>query len=150
MKGLHIVADLHHCPPGDFLISAKALRALCLQACDTAGLTVLGEHFYQFKALNQGGQADPKAAQDGGATGAVILAESHLAVHTWPERSEVSLDVYVCNVTADNSPKAERLYQLMIEALKPADIVVERIWRGKERPANLPVVANAAITAIAA
>ena len=135
MKGLHIVADLYHCPAGDVLISAKALRALCLDACETAGLTVLGEHFYQFDGFN--------AVQDGGATGAVVLAESHLTVHTWPERGEVSLDVYVCNVTADNTLKAEKLYQLMIEALQPANIVVERIWRGKE----LPVVA---ITAIAA
>jgi S-adenosylmethionine decarboxylase proenzyme len=139
MKGLHIVADLYHCPPGDFLISAKALRALCLEACEAAGLTVLGEHFYQFDGLSSA----LNAVQDGGATGAVVLAESHLAVHTWPERSEVSLDVYVCNVTADNSLKAEKLYQRMIEALKPADIVVERIWRGKELP-------DAAITAIAA
>jgi S-adenosylmethionine decarboxylase len=142
MKGLHIVADLYHCPPSDFLISAKALRALCLEACEAAGLTVLGEHFYQFDGLN----SPLNAVQDGGATGAVVLAESHLAVHTWPERSEVSLDVYVCNVTADNSLKAEKLYQLMIEALKPADIVVERIWRGKE----LPVAAMAAMTPITA
>lgn len=142
MKGLHIVADLYHCPPSDFLISAKALRALCLEACEAAGLTVLGEHFYQFDGLN----SPLNPVQDGGATGAVVLAESHIAVHTWPERSEVSLDVYVCNVTADNSLKAEKLYQRMIEALKPADIVVERIWRGKE----LPVVAMAAMTPIAA
>lgn len=131
MKGLHIVADLYHCPPGDFLISAKALREICLDACEMAHLTVLGEHFYQFDGLKY----RSKAVQAGGATGAVVLAESHLAVHTWPERGEVSLDVYVCNVTADNSQKAEELYRLMIDALKPADIVVERICRGKQRPA---------------
>lgn len=132
MKGLHIVADLYRCPPGDLLISATALRLVCTQACQLAGLSVLGEHFYQFDGVD--------AVQVGGATGAVVLAESHLAVHTWPERGEVSLDIYVCNVTADNSLKAEKLYQLMIEAFKPADIVVERLWRGKE----LPVTAIAA------
>ena len=124
MKGLHIVADLHHCPPSDFLISANTLRLLCTQSCNTAGLTVLGDHFYQFEGF------DP--VQAGGATGAVILAESHLAIHTWPERSQVSLDIYVCNVSADNSLKAERLYELLIKALRPVDIVVERIWRGKD------------------
>ena len=144
MKGLHIVADLYRCPPGNFLISAKALRALCLQACETAGLTVLGEHFYQFDGINGGLKDDPKAVQDGGATGAVVLSESHLALHTWPERAEASLDVYVCNVTADNSLKAEKLYRLLIETLKPADIVVERIWRGKDLPAERPVAAIAA------
>ena len=136
MKGLHIVADLYNCPPGDCLISAEALRRFSMQACQSAGLSVLGEHFYQFDAFDDG----IGAIQVGGATGAVVLAESHLAVHTWPERGEVSLDVYVCNVTADNSLKAEKLYQLMIATFKPADIVVERIWRGKQ----LPVTAIAA------
>jgi len=34
----------------------------------------------------------------GGVTGVVLLAESHVAVHTWPERGAVTLDVYVCNL----------------------------------------------------
>ena len=129
MKGLHIVADLYLCPPADFLVSAQALRTLCVRACESAGLSILGQQFCQFDGIN--------AVQEGGATGAVVLAESHLAIHTWPERSEVSLDVYVCNVTADNSLKAEKLYQLMIEALRPGDVRVERIWRGKPRPAAI-------------
>ena len=129
MKGLHIVADLYQCPPADFLVSAHALHTLCTRACEAAGLSILSEQFCQFDGIN--------AVQDGGATGAVVLAESHLAIHTWPESGEVSLDVYVCNVTADNSLKAEKLYQLMIEALRPGDISVERIWRGKARPAAI-------------
>ncbi len=140
MKGLHIVADLYKCPAGDLLVSANALRALSLAACEAAGLTVLGEHFYQFGGL----QGCGNATQAGGATGAVVLAESHLAIHTWPERNEVSLDVYVCNVTADNSRKAELLYQCLIDALKPGDIVVERLWRGRDLRADQPVAAIAA------
>lgn len=124
MKGLHIVADLYNCAPGDFLASAKKLRLLCIKACETAGLTVLGEHFYQFDGFDE--------TQVGGATGAVVLAESHLAIHTWPERCGATLDVYVCNVTADNSRKAEALYQMLVDVLKPGDILVERIARGKD------------------
>lgn len=124
MKGLHIFADLYNCPKSDYLVSAKKLRILCVEACETAGLSVLGEHFYQFDSFDQ--------VQDGGATGAVVLAESHLAIHTWPERDGATLDVYVCNVSADNSGKAEKLYEEMIAALKPADVLVERVWRGKD------------------
>ena len=112
MKGLHIIGDLYNCDAGDFLISSRALRELCVGACETAGLSVLGEHFYQFDGFDE--------TQAGGATGAVVLAESHLAIHTWPERNQATLDVYVCNVTADNSQKAERLYQILLDALKPA------------------------------
>ncbi|MEP7155525.1 MAG: adenosylmethionine decarboxylase [Betaproteobacteria bacterium] len=130
MNGLHIVADLYGCAPGDILVSAPALRALCTSTCDTAGLSILAEQFCQFDGIN--------AIQDGGATGAVVLAESHLAIHTWPERNEVSLDIYVCNVTADNSLKAEKLYQLLIEAFRPGDIAVQRLWRGKARATTAP------------
>ena len=111
MKGLHIIGDLYNCTPGDFLISAKALQALCLEACKTAELRVLGE--------------------------------SHLAVHTWPERNQATLDVYVCNVTGDNSQKSETLYQLLIDAFAPGNVLSDHIWRGGNLPA-VSAVAKAA------
>jgi len=126
MQGLHIFADLYNCPKSPYLTSATALRKVCIDACRSAGLTVLGDHFFQFDSFDQ--------VQEGGATGAVVLAESHLAVHTWPERDSATLDVYVCNVTGDNSGKAEKLYALLVAALKPADVLVDRVWRGKDLP----------------
>jgi len=68
--------------------------------------------------------------QPGGITGAVLLAESHLALHTWPERSGVTLDVYVCNFTDDNSGKAEQLFGALMMAFRPKSQVVNRINRG--------------------
>ena len=126
MQGLHIIADLYNCPQGEYLTSADTLRRLCVKACETAGLSILGQHFYQFESFDQ--------LQAGGATGAVVLAESHLAIHTWPERDGATLDIYVCNVTGDNSQRAEELYALLIAALKPADVMAKRVWRGKELP----------------
>ena len=128
MKGLHIIADLYHCQKGEFLTSSAKLRELCVSACTGVGLTVLGEHFYQFDGAD--------ATQEGGATGAVVLAESHLAIHTWPERDGATLDVYVCNYTADNSGKAEAVYKALIQALKPGDVMVERVLRGRDLPAR--------------
>ena len=132
MKGLHIIADLYNLPDSEQLSSAKLLSMRCVQACKAAGLTVLGEHFYQFASLDK--------IQVGGATGTVVLAESHLAIHTWPERAEATLDIYVCNVTADNSRKAERLYAELLAALKPDDVLMQRVLRGKD----LPIVEAAA------
>ena len=63
-----------------------------------------------------------------------MLAESHLAIHTWPERHGATLDIYVCNFTADNTPKAEAVYATLIKALKPADVLVERVMRGRDLP----------------
>ena len=126
MQGLHIIADLYNCPHRDFLTSAEALQLLCVGACESAGLSVLGQHFYQFASVGHG--------QAAGATGAVVLAESHLAIHTWPERNGATLDIYVCNVTADNSPRAELTYAALIAALEPADVLVKRVWRGTDLP----------------
>ena len=134
MKGLHIIADLYNCPKGGYLTSATQLRELCVNACKAVGLTVLGDHFYQF---------DPAAGmQDGGSTGAVVLAESHLAIHTWPERDGATLDVYVCNYTADNGGKAEALYKILTDALLPGDVMVERVWRGRDLPVRKKRIAS--------
>ena len=129
VKGLHIIADLYNCQKGELLASSAHLRELCVKACRDVGLTVLGDHFYQFDGAEVG-------TQDGGATGAVVLAESHLAIHTWPERDGATLDVYVCNYTADNTAKAEAVYKALIKALKPGDVLVERIQRGRDLPAK--------------
>jgi len=126
MKGLHIIADLYNCAKGELLVSSRQLRDLCVEACTDAGLTVLGDHFIQFDGAD--------GTQQGGSTGAVVLAESHLAIHTWPERDSATLDVYVCNFTCDNTAKAEAVYKRLVQALKPADILVERIERGRDLP----------------
>ena len=126
MKGLHIIADLYNCQKSDLLFSSASLRELCVNACKGAGLTVLGDHFIQFDGAD--------GTQQGGSTGAVVLAESHLAIHTWPERDGATLDVYVCNFTCDNTGKAEAVYKALVKALKPGDIMVERIQRGRDLP----------------
>jgi len=126
VKGLHIIADLYGCRNREMLASSAMLRESCVAACKDVGLTVLGDHFYQFEGLD--------ATQVGGATGAVVFAESHLAIHTWPERDGATLDVYVCNVTCDNSDKAEKLYATLVESLAPGGILVERVWRGRDLP----------------
>jgi S-adenosylmethionine decarboxylase proenzyme len=126
VKGLHIIADLYGCRNRGMLASSATLREACVAACKAVGLTVLGDHFYQFEGL--------EATQQGGATGAVVFAESHLAIHTWPERDGATLDVYVCNVTADNSGKAESLYAALAAALEPAEVMIERVWRGRDLP----------------
>ncbi len=133
MKGLHIIADLYNCQKGELLTSSGKLRQLCVEACTGAGLTVLGDHFIQFDGVD--------GTQQGGSTGAVVLAESHLAIHTWPERDGATLDVYVCNYTCDNTGKAEAVYEALLKALKPGDVMEERVQRGRDLPPK-KLVAN--------
>lgn len=101
MQGLHLTADLHQCRcDARWLTDAAALGARCLQAVNTAGLQAVGQLFHTFPATAHG---------PGGVTATVLLAESHLCVHTWPEQQAVTLDVYVCNFGGDHSAKAQAL-----------------------------------------
>ena len=121
MDGIHLLGEWYECPAHTpEFTRAESLRALCLASARDAGLTIVGESFHQF---------EPQ-----GVTGTVLLAESHLAIHTWPERDSATLDVYVCNFTGDNTSKAEAVYKRLLQALKPADILVERVQRGRELP----------------
>jgi S-adenosylmethionine decarboxylase len=119
MQGLHLTADLHGCDPAlSVMTDTAALRALCLSASAGAELTAVGELFHRFGV---GGQ---------GITGVVLLAESHLAVHTWPELGAVTLDVYVCNFGADNSARAEALLAALEAAFAPTLVERHRLQRG--------------------
>lgn len=117
MNGLHILAEFHACE-GDrrLLLDAGMLAALCRRACSTAGLLVVAEAFHQF----------PSA----GATGALVLAESHLAIHTWPELASVTLDLYVCNYSQDNRAAAEAAYGALRTEFRPGRIVRRDVARG--------------------
>ena len=128
MQGLHLTADLYGCSCGrELLVDADTLAALCRRAVADAGLTLVDEKFFTFP---------PWQGQPGGVTGALLLAESHLAVHTWPERSGVTLDVYVCNFSTDNSGKAEKLMDDLIIAFVPAEQNTNRILRGSADPGS--------------
>ena len=118
MHGLHLTADLSGCPSQRSLFSVPdELRTLCRQAVDGVGLQAVGELFHRFEA-------------GGGVTGVLLLAESHLALHTWPELGAVTIDVYVCNYSGDNGARAEQLMALLEAAFEPARVERHRLQRG--------------------
>ncbi|MBP6187719.1 MAG: adenosylmethionine decarboxylase [Azonexus sp.] len=122
MNGLHLIADLHdcRCAPG-FLLDAPGLETFCVDACQRHGLTVVGRLFHAFQ--DAGGQP-------AGVTGTVVLAESHLAVHTWPEIASVTLDIYVCNFSGDNSEQAHALFDEVITVFSPKRLEKQAVARG--------------------
>jgi spermidine synthase len=99
------------------LIDATALRQFCHDSINRAGLTILGDLFHEFDG--------------GGVTGTVVLAESHLAIHTWPELQSVTLDVYVCNYTQDNSAKARQVVTNLMDLYRPEEHVQHDVPRDK-------------------
>ena len=121
MHGLHLIADLHDCAGDVALNDLDALRTLCQGAVADAGLRSVGSLFHPF--VGEDGLAQ-------GVTGVVLLVESHLAVHTWPELRSVTADVYVCNLGTDNTQRAEALMARLVEAFRPGSCKIERVQRG--------------------
>ncbi|HET9023484.1 MAG TPA: polyamine aminopropyltransferase [Burkholderiaceae bacterium] len=122
MQGLHLTGDLFECGCSAALLTdLGTLSSLCRNATNDSTLTIVDDKWHVFPDWN---------GQPGGITGTILLAESHLAIHTWPERRGVTLDVYVCNFTADNTGKAEQLFEALTLAFRPTSQVVNRIIRG--------------------
>jgi S-adenosylmethionine decarboxylase len=123
MQGLHLTADLSACRSGAHLMTdANALVAALVAAVQAAGLQALSQMAYQFPASPQG---------PGGVTATVLLAESHACIHTWPEQSGVTLDVYVCNFGGDHSQAAHQLMDALIALFEPELTQRHSLQRGQ-------------------
>ena len=79
--GRHVVAELLECDPL-LLEDVSFLQEEAALACELAGATILSAQSHKF--------------QPQGATAMVLLAESHLSIHTWPEHAYAAVDVYTC------------------------------------------------------
>lgn len=130
MHGLHLTADLYdcHCPLA-LLTDSTRLANFCRSETSRAGLAIVGEQWHTFPGTSAPGGREVQA---GGVTGVLLLAESHLAIHTWPERQGVTLDIYVCNFSADNSARARKLLQVLLTGLQPQRCQQQQLWRGLE------------------
>lgn len=98
LPGIHLTGDFYNvaCNPR-LMVDANHLETVCKRIIDACNLTSVGSLFHQF-------------GEDGGVTGAIILAESHFTIHCWPEKNYVTIDVFVCNYTQDNRIKARSVY----------------------------------------
>jgi S-adenosylmethionine decarboxylase len=122
MHGLHLTADLHDCQcDARWLLDAEALGAACLDAVAAASLQSVGTLFHTFPDTSHG---------PGGVTATVLLAESHLCIHTWPEQRAVTLDVYVCNFSSDHSAHAHALLDRLLTLFSPVHAQRHALTRG--------------------
>ena len=114
--GLHILIDLSGVDSG-LLNDPGALQGCLEEAAREGGATVLASRFRRF---------EPQ-----GVSGVVIIAESHVTCHTWPELGYAAVDVFTCGEPAVGEAIAERI----IQRLAPADYTIERHYRGLPAPA---------------
>ena len=84
--GKHILVEYFECEC-TYLDSEAAIKNLMLEAASRSGATIVGNIFHHFSPQ--------------GVSGVVVIAESHLAIHTWPEFRYASADLFTCGTRVD-------------------------------------------------
>lgn len=84
--GRHIIVEMYDCD-AVVLDDFDTIRQEMLNAANLSGATVVGEVFHRFSPH--------------GVSGAVVIAESHLSIHTWPEYGYAALDLFTCGDSVD-------------------------------------------------
>lgn len=110
--GTHLLVELHGCCSKQ-LNNCTELQDLVVKAAQVAGATVLGQVFHPFSPH--------------GMSGVVLISESHLSIHTWPEYGYVAVDFYTCGQTCDPFAAADFLK----EALGASHMDVLPVKRGR-------------------
>jgi S-adenosylmethionine decarboxylase proenzyme len=84
--GRHLLLELKDCNP-EVLNNLEFLKSSLTETAVQIGATVIGDSFHQFSPQ--------------GVSGVVIISESHLFIHTWPEYGYAAVDVFTCGETVD-------------------------------------------------
>jgi S-adenosylmethionine decarboxylase proenzyme len=117
-SGIHLIGEWSGCRVRNGVLTrASDLAELCVVASREVGLTVVGHSAHQF---------EPE-----GSTVVILLAESHLAIHTWPELAFVTADVFVCNLVDDNGSKAWALWERLKTEFSPTSERLTSVNRSK-------------------
>ena len=108
--GRHVLADFTAWPP-PACPTRPRWSASCWRRL-TPPARVLSAHFHHF-------------GEGAGVTGVVMLSESHISIHTWPEHGYAALDVFMCGAA-----RPERALDSLRAALAPASVRVTVVDRG--------------------
>ena len=112
--GRHIVCELSGCHPS-VLSDVDGIAKMMIAAAQAARATIMESAFHRF---------EPQ-----GVSGTVILAESHLSIHTWPEKGYAAMDFYTCGDHTDPWLACEHAAQ----ALGAKSVLATEFKRGIEK-----------------
>jgi len=109
--GKHLLLELQGCSE-EVLDDVSFLRDAMMSAAKECGATVVGESFHQFSPQ--------------GVSGVVVIAESHLFIHTWPEYGYAAADIFTCG----NSVQPETAAQVLLRKLGSKNHSMVEMRRG--------------------
>ena len=109
-EGHHYIVEASFCDE-KILRDVRKLRDIFIKAAKEANMTIKGDFFFNFNGE--------------GVSGTVIVAESHLSIHTWPEEGYAAIDVYTCG---DGIP--EKAVDYILKEIKAKKAHISEIKRG--------------------
>lgn len=109
--GRHIILEYYGCPM-ELLNGHEFIEEVMVGAAKAMRATLVSVHFHQFNPH--------------GVSGAVVISESHLTIHTWPEFGYAAIDVFTCGDVID--PWAAHRY--LKERFKPSKESIMEFKRG--------------------
>ncbi|TSC56047.1 MAG: spermidine synthase [Parcubacteria group bacterium Greene0714_21] len=107
--GVHVVADFWS--PKD-IENVQQLKRLLLRAAKEANSIPLEISLHAFSPC--------------GLTGVVLVAESHIAIHTWPEIGYMAVDIFTCG----KNVKPKKALEFLQKELKPKKVFIQTLKRG--------------------
>ena len=110
--GTHILAEYYDCDVG-VLNNVRAIERHLNDAAREAGATIVSSAFHTFNPH--------------GVSGFVVIAESHLSIHTWPEYGYAAVDIFTCGETVD----PWKAFDLLKERLESAHYSTVEMKRGR-------------------
>ena len=109
--GTHLLLELGKCDKA-ILDDIDYIQDAMINAAAEAGANIIGKSFHKF---------DPR-----GVTGIVVISESHLCIHTWPEHGYAAADIFTCG----KGLNPEKATDLIIERLRCFSPTIKRLTRG--------------------
>ena len=111
LLGRHLIIELYECDP-DTLRDQKRVAMIMENAARKAQAQIVATHVHEFSPY--------------GLSGVVIIKESHLTIHTWPEYNYAAVDIFTCG----DQLQPERALEVLQEELGAQQIQVKQLDRG--------------------
>lgn len=111
--GRHVIADLYGCCP-QLLNDSAQLLEIAMKAVNISGGTIQGHISKVFTPQ--------------GATGIILISESHFSYHSWPEYGYLAVDYFTCGSRVDT----RKGIAYFVEQLQPDRYDVKQLDRGEE------------------
>ncbi len=110
-KGEHYIVEVSGCNP-EIIGDVKKVQDILIQAAKEANVEIWSVSFHRFPP--------------NGVSGVVVISESHLSVHTWPEVGYAAIDIYTCGEQAE----PEKAVEYAVKAFEGKHVHITEITRG--------------------